>query len=294
MKVRVPPGRYVVAVSGGVDSMVLLDILSKDPSIDLIVAHYDHGIRMDSGNDEKLVAATAKRLGLIYEAGKGELGENTSEEQARKYRYSFLEAIKYKYGADGIITAHHQDDLIETAFLNLLRGSGPRGLVAIKINPKIKRPMLNISKGEILEYAKEHKINWLEDSTNYDESYLRNYIRKNITPNLSAEMRRKLISNIEKVAEKSKEKEELIATISHKITIQEKINRSKYIGLPLEIRNELIAYWLRSYKTENFDRKMLEKIDIVLKTGKPGTNYPIKESLWLYLAQNTAHFECRN
>jgi tRNA(Ile)-lysidine synthetase-like protein len=302
MEIDVPSGKYIVAVSGGVDSMVLLDILAKKfnlqqnitpVSTQLIIAHFNHGIRDDSGEDERVVRQAAKNYGLVFEAGHGKLGKKTSEEVARKHRYKFLDTLKKKYLADAIITAHHQDDVIETAFLNMLRGSGHRGLVAIKVNPNIMRPLVHVTKEEILTYAKKHKIKWREDATNQDETYLRNYIRKNTMPALTAKKRVSMVNNIEKIAEIIAEKDHLIATLSQSITQNNKIVRGKYIMLPQEVRRELVLYWLRYNGLRNFEKYKIEKIDMVFKTGKANTEYPIKRGLWLKLEQNTGQFESR-
>src|SRR4051812_6590366 len=111
MEVSMPAGRYVLAVSGGVDSMVLLHILSTTDEVELIVAHFNHGIRQDSDKDEELVKDAAKQYGLQIEIANGKLGPTASEEQARTARYKFLNSIQKKYKAVAIITAHHEDDL---------------------------------------------------------------------------------------------------------------------------------------------------------------------------------------
>ena len=113
------PGTYVVAVSGGVDSMVLLDLLAKQPDIKLIVAHYDHGIRSDSKLDRELVASSAKKYKIPFVYESGNLGPGTSENQARIARYNFLRKVQKESKADAIVTAHHQDDALETAILNI-------------------------------------------------------------------------------------------------------------------------------------------------------------------------------
>ncbi|HET7827717.1 MAG TPA: tRNA lysidine(34) synthetase TilS, partial [Candidatus Saccharimonadales bacterium] len=176
MKIEVPSGKYVLAVSGGVDSMTLLDLLSNLSGVDFIIAHFNHGTREDSDLDEALVTAAAGRYGRLLEIGRGGLGPKASEDTARRARYAFLEAIRQKHGAKKIITAHHQDDLIETALLNILRGTGRRGLSAMADNPDVLRPLLNISKSEIISYVRRQKLAWREDSTNQDTDYLRNYI----------------------------------------------------------------------------------------------------------------------
>jgi tRNA(Ile)-lysidine synthase len=291
MEVEVPAGKYIIAVSGGVDSMVLLDILRQKSSLELVVAHFNHGIRGDSAEDEHLVRKSAEKYGLTFEVGYGKLGKNSSEEKARKSRYKFLESVKTKYLANGIITAHHQDDLIETALINILRGSGHRGLVAMRTNPSVIRPLVHIPKSELIEYAKEHKLEWHDDYTNEDEKYLRNYIRKNILNSLTHDKRTKIISNIEKVAENIAEKDDIIAKISQIITTDNKILRTRYIMLPLEVRRELVLYWLRSKGVRDYAKQNIENIDIALKTAKAGTRHPVKKGLWLRMRQTTAEFE---
>src|SRR5665213_799396 len=131
MNVDLVPGKYVVAVSGGVDSISLLHILQAQPGVRLIVAHFDHGIREDSVEDRRLVQNVAReyRLPFVYDAGN--LGVDTSEAAARQARYRFLRRVQQASGARAIVTAHHQDDLLETAILNLLRGTGRKGLTAL-------------------------------------------------------------------------------------------------------------------------------------------------------------------
>jgi tRNA(Ile)-lysidine synthase len=293
MKVEVPPGKYVLAVSGGVDSMVLLDILRQNPRVELVVAHFNHGIRSDSKDDETIVVNKAKEYGLAIEVGQGKLGLNTSEENARDKRYAFLKNVKQKNQADKIITAHHQDDLIETAFINMLRGSGHRGLVAMKINPEILRPLISIKKNQLVDYANSNGIIWREDSTNNNEVYLRNYIRKNIIPMLSSKDYDDTLKNIEIIAKSITEKDQLLAKISQKIVKNNLILRSKFIMLPREVRHELIIYWLRQQGVNVFNRKNIEKADIALKTALAGTKHPVKQSLWLKMDIKTAQFDTR-
>jgi tRNA(Ile)-lysidine synthetase-like protein len=101
-------GRYVVAVSGGVDSVALLDILRQQTGLELIVAHFDHGIRKDSCQDRLLVEQLAKRYGLTFVYEEAKLGPRTSEETARRARYAFLNKVMREHQAVAIVTAHHQ------------------------------------------------------------------------------------------------------------------------------------------------------------------------------------------
>lgn len=178
--------KVILAVSGGVDSMVLLDLVSKKySSSDIIVAHFDHGIRNNSIEDAEFVAKSAEEIYHIrYIIGKGELGPKASEEAARTARYNFLRKVAAESGGAKIYTAHHLDDLIETVAINLIRGTGWRGLAGFD-TPGIKRPLLEgelvyepMDKLAILEYAAKRGLRFREDQTNASEEYLRNRVRE--------------------------------------------------------------------------------------------------------------------
>src|ERR1039458_1834138 len=158
MNLSIERGRYIVAVSGGVDSVALLDIMSRQPELDLIVAHFDDGIRTDSAKDRIFVGDLATKYGYLFEFEEGKMGSSTSEAEARLARYDFLERARNKHQAAAIVTAHHQDDVIETAILNLYRGTGRRGLSSLGSTDLIKRPLLAISKQELIDYAKSRNL----------------------------------------------------------------------------------------------------------------------------------------
>jgi tRNA(Ile)-lysidine synthase len=292
-KIRLKPGLYVLAVSGGVDSMTLLDLLAGRFGVELIVAHFNHGIRDDAIKDEILVSRTAKKLGLVFEAGHGDLGFSASEDQARQARYDFLEEVRDRYGARAIVMAHHQGDLIETAIINVLRGSGRRGLSAIKNNPRVLRPLIDVPKDEVVAYANTHKLRWLDDSTNQDPKYLRNYVRLKLLPKLTEVERDKLIQNIDKVAKNKSELDELIATLSHSIIKNNQIDRSKFAVLPPELTQELMSSWLRQLGLSQLDRKTVERLCLGLKTARPGTKLIADKNLCLDVAVTSAHFSNR-
>ncbi len=146
------------------------------PPVSLLVAHFDHGIRSDSHEDAKFVADLAQKYGLEFASKREELGPNASEELARERRYEFLRELANKHEAQ-IITAHHQDDLVESIAINLIRGTAWRGL-AVLSSPGIVRPLLGMTKAEILDYARDNNLDWHEDSTNFDTKYLRNSLRQ--------------------------------------------------------------------------------------------------------------------
>jgi tRNA(Ile)-lysidine synthase len=151
------------------------------------VAHFDHGIREDSADDAEFVAELAGKYNFAFETKREELGVNASEELARNGRYGFLKTVAEKYDAQ-LVTAHHADDVIETIVINLVRGTGWRGL-GIMDSGFITRPLTHTFKTEIREYAKNNNLQWREDSTNASDKYLRNRIR---TKSLNLEIDKKL------------------------------------------------------------------------------------------------------
>lgn len=178
--------KIVLAVSGGVDSMAMLDMVCRSnnySSGDIIVAHFDHGIRENSALDAEFVQRKAAEYGVGSRLGKGDLNMQASEAEARAARYDFLSEVA---GADGEIwTAHHLDDLVETVAVNLIRGTGWRGLAGLD-RPRVRRPFLEcamlglyepLDKTTILEYAAKRRLAWREDQTNSSDEYLRNRIR---------------------------------------------------------------------------------------------------------------------
>jgi len=289
MNLTVPPGKYVLAVSGGVDSMVLLDVLSERSDLCLVVAHFDHGIRPESYLDEELIRKVAGQKGLSLEVGHGGLDSNASEDKARQARYEFLNKFKKSYGAQAIITAHHQDDLIETAFWNLIRGTNRQGLTAIN-NSLILRPMLSISKKAILDYAEKKQLEWIEDNTNNKDTYLRNYLRRNILKDLKSSDRQLMLKNLEKVAYINRELNERIATLSHSLEKNAVIDREKFTLLPSEVAHEVMAYWLKDHKVRDFDKRTVQRLSLGLKTARANTKEAVKAGVWLKIDHKTAHF----
>jgi tRNA(Ile)-lysidine synthetase-like protein len=280
-------GIYIVAVSGGVDSMVLLELLNKEKQsgVSLIVAHLDHGIRADSHMDKQLVMETAKNYKLPFFYKEASLGSKTSEAHAREVRYEFLESVMKTNKAVGIITAHHQDDVIETAIINILRGSNRRGLTSINNGQRI-RPLLNYPKSEIIKYAKSNNIIWREDSTNLDTNYMRNYVRHEIVPKLNLTARSQLIEIINKLSGINNELDELITKIIQKQPTKGELNRTWFNSLPHNVSKEVLASWLRQYEIRSYDKITLERLSVSAKVARSGQIFPIKDKRTLKVKHN--------
>lgn len=183
--------KILLATSGGVDSMVLTHVLSK-LGYTIVLAHCNFQLRdKDSEADQKFLKAFAKKNQLKIYTKKFKTTEiskkkkQSIQEVARDLRYNWLESIRVKYTCDFIATAHHLDDNIETLVFKLAKGTGIKGLRGILLkNGKIVRPLLEISKAEIFEYAQKHAIPFREDSSNKTLKYDRNRIRQKVVPEL--------------------------------------------------------------------------------------------------------------
>lgn len=272
MKIELEPGTYIVAVSGGVDSMVMLNMLSKMPGQILIVAHFDHGIRSDSELDRELVQKIAAGYNLPFVFDEGRLGAKASEATARDARYNFLNKVAESAGADAILTAHHQDDMLETAVINMLRGTGRKGLTSLKSSAKLMRPLLKFSKPEIIKYAQDNKLKWREDKTNQDTSYLRNYVRHKILPEFSASQKQQLLDHIDKLSDLNSEIDDLIEGL---VGQQTELDRQWFISLDHKVALDVMASWLRSQNVKNFDKKRLEILVRAAKTYSSGKQVDI-------------------
>ena len=183
----------MVAVSGGADSVSLLDILHSlsEERLKLVVAHLNHRLRgEESDGDEAFVAALAQRYGLPFVcervdvaalAGRARL---SLEDAGRRARYAFLTKTAENYRASSIAVAHHLDDQAETVLMRLLRGAGGSGLSAMgSVSAGIvKRPLLPLSRAELEQYLKDRGLTWRNDSTNADTKILRNSIRHELIP----------------------------------------------------------------------------------------------------------------
>lgn len=184
----------VVGVSGGSDSVALLDLLLN--SIDhskIVVAHVNHHVRIESDIEEEYLKNFCLERNIIFETTKFlEYKENNFENEARKRRYKFYENLLLKYNSKFLFLAHHGDDLIETVMMKIVRGSNLTGYSGIKeiTNKKnyfIIRPLLKFTKEDIITYNKENNLVYFNDRTNEDTNYTRNRYRKTILPLLKKE-----------------------------------------------------------------------------------------------------------
>jgi len=212
--------KVVVAVSGGVDSVVLLDLLAKkkldkflkrnSPKTEITgIAHFNHKIHREANAHEKFVENLAKKYRLPF-FSKRSSRKLRSEAEARDSRFEFLETILEKNGADMIVLAQHFDDQVETILLNIVRGTGLLGLSGMtEFSRKKWRPLLEIPKVKIIAFAKKTKLKFVDDPTNFDSNYSRNFLRLEILPKLK-KLNPRMGASILRLARQARENVELI------------------------------------------------------------------------------------
>lgn len=294
MRVELEPGKYVVAVSGGVDSVTLLDLLAHNSKVGMTVAHFDHGIRSDSQLDRKLVQQLAKKYGLPFAYHEGHLGPSTSEATARAERYKFLRQVQHATRADAIITAHHQDDVIETAIINMLRGTSRKGITSLKDHRHLRRPLLHIPKKDIHAYAKDQGLVWREDSTNQDTTLLRNYVRRVLVPKLGAKGRQDMLNHIGHLSVINRAIDNDLMLYLHLQPSRQILDRHKFAMLPHDVALEVMAQWLRSHEVTAFDRKLLEVLVIKSKMLEPGKKVDIDSKHRLLMGNEVIALTVKN
>ena len=184
----------ILACSGGPDSMCLLDLLLKcNKKAKIVVAHVHHNVRKESDEELEFVKSYASSNNLIFESFKIEKYSNKNfESEARKKRYEFFSKLQKKYNAKYLLTAHHGDDLMETILMRLVRGATLKGYTGFDMISKtdsytILRPLVFVTKKDIIEYNKINKIKYYNDYTNDLDIHTRNRYRKYILPKLKEE-----------------------------------------------------------------------------------------------------------
>lgn len=267
---------YLVAVSGGVDSVVLLDVMAAQATEPLIVAHVDHGIRGEaSAADARFVAALAARYGLPFVSAQLKLGPNASEATAREVRYDFLLDTAAQYQAP-VVTAHHLDDLVETVALNLVRGTGWRGLAVLN-RPGVERPLLGWRKADIRAYALAHRLEWVEDETNASDRYTRNRLRRCIQRLLTAEQAAQITS----LRDRQLALRHMINDEVQHLLPQFAAERHRLIMIDEASAQELLGAMIMWAGAPRPTRPRLERAVLAIKTARPGSRHVVGDGVYL-------------
>ncbi len=238
----------VVGVSGGVDSMVLLHVLHTlgQP---LVVAHVNYHKRgAESDADEILVRQSSGLMGVPCHSRSAHYkhGDGNFQEWARQMRYQFFEELRQETGATAIATAHQKDDQVETILMKLMRGAGPLSWAGMQYwDGTYLRPLLDVTRSEIEQYAREQEVPYREDASNLESDYARNFLRNEWTPELNERLPG-WQQNILRLREWSIQTEEALETIAKQLRNDDgSWDLNQFCHLSNGLQQALIRYWLK-------------------------------------------------
>lgn len=242
-----------IGVSGGPDSMALLDLMIKLKSeldLVLVVAHVNHNIREESKEEEAYLREFCNNMGLHFECFKIEhYGDDNFHNEARTIRYNFFDKVCKDYNAKFLLTAHHGDDLIETILMRIVRGSSLKGYsgfskVIVKDDYTILRPLITVTKDDLTNYCNENNIKYFIDKSNLKDVYTRNRYRKYVLPFLKEEdkmVHEKFLKFSETLLEYNNYIEREVSQVINKVFKNGVLDISKFKELDHLLQSKIIS-----------------------------------------------------
>jgi tRNA(Ile)-lysidine synthase len=297
--------RVLVAVSGGPDSVALLRVLydfRDELGLRLEVAHFEHGIRAEEARqDGEFVRKLATRMGLPFHFKKLDLprmradaGKGNLEALARRERYRFFSAVARAHGLTKVALGHTLDDQAETVLMWLLRGCGMKGLGGMSPLHRLKaddgdlpadlilvRPLLGVSKAEVIEYLKEKDLRYRLDRTNEDEGLLRNWIRLRLIPQLKERMDPRLPSRLGRQAELIRSEQLLLERLAaeelDKIRHPEGLDRQRFLEREEVMQRLMLRCWIAETRghLRGVDFDHVEDLLRLIKLEKPQSQFSL-------------------
>ena len=281
---------FLLAVSGGIDSMVMLDFFNKNSKLaDISVCYVNHHYHSHSDEMGKLVSTYCADNSIPYMESSINLSKlkNNIEAQFRKKRYFELKESCKKVNADYVVTAHHAADQIETILMKILNASSFSSMIGIRsLNNNIFRPMLNIKKSEIVQYAKKNKVAFIADPTNQDTTLTRNFLRNKVVP-LLENIKPNLHKPFEDFQKKTKDMEELLSFTTDEFIKSDDmrssqniyyINKGRFLTLPFLLKINIIKRILSKDSEFYFSKNLLAELSAFLNKEVVGSEKIINKT----------------
>ena len=267
-----PTRRYLVGVSGGRDSVVLLHWLIRHGYRRLIVCHLDHQLRGAAAKaDARFVRRLSEKWELpsAIESANVAAAKGSAETAGRAARLEFFARVARRRRCHTIFLGQHADDQVETFLLQLFRGAGGRGLGGMReISEvgalKIVRPLLGVWRAEIDAYVAAHRIKFREDATNVDPGPRRNRLRRRIIPKLEAQFGKNLRRNLWRTASVLAEEDALLETL---VPDESELKVKTLRNLPVTLQRRLFLRWLREHEVTNVGFELVEQLRSLLLPG---------------------------
>ena len=285
----------IVGFSGGYDSMCLLDILSKIKEqegfwdLNIIAAHFNHNWRGEEALKEQEVCRLfAASRGVEFYTRTASRSVKKTENDARIARYEFFEEAMEEYDADAVFTAHNKDDNAETVLYRVIKGTGLVGLKGISVRRNcFYRPLLKISRAEIVDYCNKNNLNPNNDSSNADTSYRRNYLRLNVIPALekiNPSVKDSLNTLAEVCSSENAIIEEYLTDIRTKVFVEDRIVSSEFKKLSKPVKMRLLHEYIQKFDLDYDFKKIKEVYDFIENNigQRNGSTLSLATARWLY------------
>lgn len=299
----------IIALSGGPDSMALLHLLlklRKEKNINIVCAHVNHGLRVESEDEKVFVENYCNKNNIIFEYMKIESYKNGfNERDARIIRYEFFDKLIDKYNSKYLFTAHHGDDLIETILMRIARGSNLKGYSGFSImsdrhNYKLVKPLIYYTKDEIMGYIEKNNIPYVIDNSNLKDEYTRNRYRHNILPFLKKEDKNvhiKYIKYSEMLLEYNRYVEDVVKNTIKRIYVNNNLNIIEYLKLDKLIQKRVLDNILYSIYGDDItfiSDKHTNEINKLLTSKKPNIKIKLPNSIILIKQYDILSFDVNN
>ena len=300
-----PDERCLIGVSGGRDSVALLHLLLGTGFKKLVVCHLDHGLRAESREDARCVAALAERLGLKAVIARENVAARAKrkhlslETAAREARYAFFARVARAQKCPRLFLAHHADDQAETLLFNLFRGSAAAGLAAMRplttrtvggVTLQIARPLLGMWREEIDAFIAERAIAFREDASNADPRHTRNRMRHEIIPAIERALGRDVRRAVWRAAEILRDEDDYLASRPELRDLPETLETSALRAHPVALQRRIIHAWLRAQGVADVGFAEVEAVRGLLagrraKVNLPGALHARRRAGRLFLAR---------
>lgn len=300
-----PDQVILLALSGGLDSIVLLHILAKlreQLKFQLSARHVHHGLSQNADSWADFCGDVCKTWGVTFDLVKVTIDRNSGlgiEATARKERYAAL----LNGDTDFVALAHHQDDQAETLLLQLLRGSGTKGLAAMaaqQAERKLLRPLLGVSKAELEQYALQHGLRWIEDESNQDIDYDRNYIRHQVIPVLESRFpacKKTIARASENLADAAALLDDLATLDAVQVIKDGQVDLTALADLSESRSRNILRWWLKQNQQTMPGSARLHEMLKQLLTAKADANLKIaidaSKNVWLRRYKGLAYIDMR-
>ncbi len=301
---------YLIGISGGADSVALLHLLLEHGHHNLTLCHFNHQLRgTDSDTDALFVKKLASSLQLPYEFGTEDVQARATrkklslEAAGREARYEFFASVAQKHGVKTLLLAHHADDQVETCFLHFLRGTGSGGLAGMLpmsqrtidgIDLTIARPLLAISKKELVDYLTDRQLSWRHDTSNESLLPTRNRLRNRVLPLLDEVVGTSYRNAITRTATILAAEDEYLESLAAPHAKQLELKTQELGIMPLALQRRIVHAWLR---THGFQEVSFAEVELVLsllnlegpaKINLPGNAHARRRSGLIFLEHRIA------